>query len=210
MITVKIECPCGQHYAFDVEPVNGRMPSPVACPACGADGSAAANEFIAQHFAQPVALPASSPASAAPRLAAHPPPAGPPSRRGAPLPGQPDRNQVMFEAHAKISWGDSPKEVLKYLMVNGFSYEDASAFVNESFNERTAAIRASGIRYIFIGSLVAFVPIGFWIICMKTGVIYPRTLIITIAVGLAGIGMLIKGGFMVVSPKSSSGDVADQ
>ena len=52
MIPIKIQCECGQRYAFDVEPVNGRMTSPVACPACGADGTIAANAIIAQS-AQP-------------------------------------------------------------------------------------------------------------------------------------------------------------
>lgn len=48
MKTLKIECPCGQHYAFDVEPVDGRMPWEVRCPTCGADGTAAANQLLAQ------------------------------------------------------------------------------------------------------------------------------------------------------------------
>ena len=39
MLLIKIQCGCSQRYAFDIEPVNGRMPSPVACPACGADGT---------------------------------------------------------------------------------------------------------------------------------------------------------------------------
>ncbi len=47
MVAVKIECPCGQHYIFDVEPVNSRMPTRVACPNCGADGTLAANEILA-------------------------------------------------------------------------------------------------------------------------------------------------------------------
>lgn len=47
-LEVKIECACGQHYAFDVEPVNGQMPSPVQCPTCGADGTAAANQNLSQ------------------------------------------------------------------------------------------------------------------------------------------------------------------
>jgi hypothetical protein len=46
MIAITIQCPCGQKFAFDVEPVNGRMPVSVACPACGADGTNAANEQI--------------------------------------------------------------------------------------------------------------------------------------------------------------------
>ncbi len=64
MVAVKIHCDCGQHYSFDVEPVHARMPSQVNCPACGADGTAAANEVIARHLvtqsaAQPV--PSASP-----------------------------------------------------------------------------------------------------------------------------------------------------
>jgi hypothetical protein len=51
VITVKIQCGCGQKYAFDVEPVNGRMSSSVACPVCGADGTDAANEIIAKSLA---------------------------------------------------------------------------------------------------------------------------------------------------------------
>jgi hypothetical protein len=48
MMTVKLLCGCGQKYAFEVEPLHGRMPRTVSCPACGADGTAAANEIIAQ------------------------------------------------------------------------------------------------------------------------------------------------------------------
>lgn len=48
MVPIKIECECGQHYAFDVEPVNGRMPARVACPTCGIDGTDAANGHIAR------------------------------------------------------------------------------------------------------------------------------------------------------------------
>ena len=53
MTSVKVECDCGQRYAFDVEPVHGRMPAPVACPTCGADGTAKANAILAQ---MPVAV----------------------------------------------------------------------------------------------------------------------------------------------------------
>jgi len=51
MMPVKIQCGCGQRYAFDIEPFCGRMPFPVACPVCGADGTGAANEVIAFNLA---------------------------------------------------------------------------------------------------------------------------------------------------------------
>ncbi len=45
-IPVKIFCVCGQKYAFEIEPLNGRMPFAVECPACGEDGTPQANQFI--------------------------------------------------------------------------------------------------------------------------------------------------------------------
>jgi hypothetical protein len=61
---VKVSCGCGTNYKFDVEPVNKRMPWPVNCPSCGADGTAQANDTIRQQLAanppaaQPVSIPA--------------------------------------------------------------------------------------------------------------------------------------------------------
>ncbi len=51
---LKVVCNCGQKYAFDVEPVNGRMPVAVNCPACGVDGTPAANNILAQMFPNPL------------------------------------------------------------------------------------------------------------------------------------------------------------
>jgi hypothetical protein len=48
---VKIYCSCGSKYKFDVEPLNGRLPGPVSCPVCGADGTQKGNEVIAQSLA---------------------------------------------------------------------------------------------------------------------------------------------------------------
>jgi hypothetical protein len=70
MIPIKIQCGCGQKYAFEVEPLRGRMPQRVECPACGADGTSAANQAIAEQLA------ASSEAVSAPvaiQLSAGPP-----------------------------------------------------------------------------------------------------------------------------------------
>ena len=47
-MTIKIQCGCGTRYSFEVEPQNGLMPYTVNCPSCNADGTAAANQIIAQ------------------------------------------------------------------------------------------------------------------------------------------------------------------
>lgn len=94
MISVKLECACGQRYAFDVEPYKGGMPARVACPACGVDGTSSANSFIAQALAaQPaIAIPPPAPAQVVftPIGAAPPPPASaPPMNYPAPPPPPP-------------------------------------------------------------------------------------------------------------------------
>jgi hypothetical protein len=47
-IPVKIFCACGQKYAFEVHPHEGRMPVPVACPVCKRDGTEDANRIISK------------------------------------------------------------------------------------------------------------------------------------------------------------------
>jgi hypothetical protein len=47
-LTIKIFCVCGQKYAFEVHPQEGRMPVPVACPVCERDGTDEANRLIAK------------------------------------------------------------------------------------------------------------------------------------------------------------------
>jgi hypothetical protein len=76
LLPVKVVCGCGQKYSFEVEPVNGRMPQRIACPVCGADGTASANEIIARSQAVP------PPPRPAPSLA----PAPAPSLAPAPVP----------------------------------------------------------------------------------------------------------------------------
>jgi len=69
-VPVKVVCDCGQKYAFDVEPVNGRMPARVNCPVCGADGTHTANEHLARSLSTPPPPP--PPRPAAPTLAPAP------------------------------------------------------------------------------------------------------------------------------------------
>jgi hypothetical protein len=76
-VPVKIVCSCGQKYAFDVYPLNGRMPSPIKCPVCGVDGTAMADGIIALALKAP-SLP--SPTT---------PPPSPATPMASPLPSPP-------------------------------------------------------------------------------------------------------------------------
>jgi hypothetical protein len=250
MIPIKIQCDCGQRYAFEIEPVGGRMPTTVACPTCGADGTAAANAIIAQSApAQPILVasiatpspapapaPSTPPARQAPTLRVAAPaqpgqsvqptqpaqPAQPvmlaasvvrpsaPRRPAARLPGQVDRTQAEHEARAKISWGDSPKDVTVYLLMQGFSREEASELVNELFQERAKQVRAGGIRKIFYGIGLVLLPLVNVIILLMTGYFFPYVVGATVIAAFYGVWCIFKGTFMVLAPKSEPGDVAAQ
>jgi outer membrane protein assembly factor BamB len=43
---IKVQCPCGSRFEFEVEPVDGRMPVAIQCPNCGADATELANAVI--------------------------------------------------------------------------------------------------------------------------------------------------------------------
>jgi hypothetical protein len=219
MMTIKIQCGCGQRYAFDVEPVGGRMSYAVACPVCGADGTAAADAAIVQTLAAQPAVAVqpqpgvnrvaavAAPADASP-IGNALPAASPVGRSSTLMPGQVDRTTAEREARAKIFWGDSTDEVLKFLMRNGFSAAEASAQVNEMFQERAGVIRKNGIFKILYGSVLACIPVASWFIFAHIGIIPMKIFALLIMVGLYGAYQAVKGTIMVISPKSEPGDVA--
>jgi hypothetical protein len=113
MITVKVQCGCGQKFAFDVEPVNGRMPQPVKCPVCGADGTAAANEIIAR------TLPPPRPAG----LGTHRPPGiSAPAAAAPAIPGKPNLTTSKSGAKTGIIAATAAGALVLLLAAGGFAW----------------------------------------------------------------------------------------
>jgi len=217
VIPIKIRCDCGQRYAFEVEPVGGRMPKTVVCPACGADGTAAANDAIAQSLAAKPTVAASGKAplpagvQTRPVSSARPAVTARSSGRSGPtlLPGQPSRAQALHEARAKMLWGDSYDEVLKFLRMQGYGRAEASAAVTQMFQERVATIRANGIRKIVIGSILVCIPVILFLILLGEGLLFMRLLAIPILFGIWGVWLVVKGTLMLLAPKSETGDASE-
>ena len=226
MIPIKIQCGCGQRYSFEVDAQGGRMPYPVACPVCGADGTEAANAVIAASLpavpvraAAPVvrlhatAAPAVHLVATAPTMSLDDRPRAvsvAPSQSGRPRGPEVNRVQAEHEARAKVSWGDSQEEVIKFVMIQGLGYEEAVAMVQPMYKERAATIRANGIKKIFVGAAFVCVPIVAFFIFLSVGYIPLKLFAITVAVGLWGAWMILKGIIMMIAPKSEPGDVAEQ
>lgn len=198
MVPVKIECECGQNYAFEVEPVNGSMPGRVACPACGADGTAAANEFITRQLA-PADL---SPQLAPLAVAAAAPAANSNSRRGTIT-----REKAEREARAKIMWGDSMEEVAAYLTVKGLNRSEAAEIAYKVSEERTAIVRRNGIWKIIAGIAMMCVPLLAYLLFEETGHLRVRRSLICYGIGILGAYFFVTGILAVVCPKSEKGAV---
>lgn len=205
MMPVKIECECGQHYAFDVEPINGKMPSPVACPDCGADGTAAANEFISRQLAPDSLAAVPNPKMA--RLAIAQPEAIPESSRR----GAVDLNKVEQQARAKIMWGDSKEQVAAFLTVQqGLSRDEAAELAERLFRERTAIVRSNGIKKIIVGLALMCVPVAAYFAFSAAGRFPIRRSIWCYVVGVVGAYMFVSGILAIVAPKSEGGAVAKE
>lgn len=184
---IKIQCGCGQSYEFEAIPVDGRLDGTVACPTCGADGTAAANTSIAAQSASQVRAP----------------------RRHTPLPGQATLAQAKHEARAKIMWGDQPGEVKAYLVVQGYSREAAAELVDEFVQERVTSIRGNGLVKLLGGCFLVAIPIVTLLVFLFRGMIYIRTLLVTVVIGFVGVWLIIKGAMMVFAPKSEPGEVTE-
>ncbi|HXB59296.1 MAG TPA: hypothetical protein VNU95_07015 [Candidatus Acidoferrales bacterium] len=201
MVSVKIECECGQNYAFEVEPINGRMPSTIACPACGADGTVAANEFIAQQLAPAAAEAANNPVS--PRLATARPtaPAGDFRR------GLLDLDKAEKEARAKIMWGESLEQVIAYLTIQGLSRPEATDLATKIFQERTSIVRSNGIKKIFVGLALMAVPVLAYFLFRSARRFPIRLSVICYGIGIFGGYLFVSGILNIIAPKSEQGAV---
>jgi hypothetical protein len=117
MVELKVLCPCGTKFVFDVEPVDGHIPVPVGCPACGRDATELADAELA---AKIPAAPAPS-AATAPRLSVIRPSPAEPASRIEPLAGTPVRgNPKPVKASATTSGEGSVMMGVVGALVGGF------------------------------------------------------------------------------------------
>lgn len=196
------------------------MPSDVNCPVCGANGTAQANDLIARSVAtQPAAVAISVPRAAmrVATTATMPPPAAsipsaPPgvAQQNAPANAQVDFTRAINEARAKVFWGDTRQQAIVCLVGHGVNHSEASNIVDGLMKARAAAIRANGIRKIFLGIGYMCVPIISLLIFLRIGFLPIKLFAVTVMIGLWGAWMVIKGCFMTVAPKAEAGDVANQ
>ena len=113
------------------------------------------------------------------------------------------------QARAKMSWGDSRDEVIKYLMLQGFSVAEAKETVRVLYRERLAALRSRAIGKIVMGIGAMCVPVIAYLLFAYAGVIFFKLMAVAAMVGLWGAWQALNGIITLVAPRMESGDVAD-
>ena len=96
---IKVQCPCGTRFEFEVEPVHERMPVPINCPACGVDATDLANAVIKQRSSQ------ARPAVVLPMRATPPP-------RAAETPPPPSQSGLKIAKAASVSFAASASDTI--------------------------------------------------------------------------------------------------
>jgi hypothetical protein len=163
MIPIKIQCGCGQKYAFDAEPVNGRMAAAVACPVCGADGTAAADAVIAQTLAaQPEAVPI---AGARLRTAT---PTVTPTARPMPPSSLPRTPVSLATTPTKLQWYEQLWIALPFALVAvggaiGGACGGMAWAINKTVFKKT---ESPALRYVFTGLISASAVIVYLVVAI--------------------------------------------
>ena len=118
-----------------------------------------------------------------------------------------NRAQVEAEGRAKVTWGDSREEVLKFFMIQGLTAAEAVELADGMFRERALEIRGLGIKRICIGVPLMAVPVAAWFYFLTLRIIPVKLFALTVMVGLYGLYLLLSGVIMFVAPKSEPGDL---
>jgi hypothetical protein len=121
------------------------------------------------------------------------------------------REQIEVEARAKMIWGEPREAVYSYLRTQGLPTAEAKELLAELEAERTAEVRAAGIRNIILGVSLMIAPFAYWFLsAFLIGRIYLYVLAAAVIGACYGVSKLIDGIRSVVVPKSDASDLSQE
>ncbi|HVU27909.1 MAG TPA: J domain-containing protein [Verrucomicrobiae bacterium] len=107
-------------------------------------------------------------------------------------------DKLIWEARARIIWGESPSSVRNFLISNGISEMDADAKIGEFIFEKNAELKNDAVKEIFSGTILLIASGGvlLWIIFaggLEHTYFFARIASILVFIGLYGVWKLING-----------------
>jgi hypothetical protein len=122
-------------------------------------------------------------------------------------------DELLMEARARITWGESPSEVRAFLTSNGVAAPVADARLKEFVRERNRELRSIGLRSLLIG--LALVGLAGAVLAIEIPRAGPwsrtasRVMGLIFLVGGYGLWRLIKGIAYLVRPQDEPGSIPD-
>lgn len=101
--------------------------------------------------------------------------------------------QAIIQARAQMTWGDSLQSIIEYLRSNGFGDKDAYEIVQRLQRERNLEIRGLGLRKIYLGIGLMFIPVGYVIISTVLGFIFVKILALCFIPAAIGFAKVLSG-----------------
>lgn len=120
-----------------------------------------------------------------------------------------DLQRIENEARAKMTWGESPENVLTFLYMQGLDGPVALEMMENLKQERAASVRGQGIKRIVVGSLMVACPIVTLVVCMIIGYIPIKLVSLTVLLGLWGVWKIIGGCINIFAPGFGNEDLSE-
>ena len=119
------------------------------------------------------------------------------------------REALVVEARAKVTWGESSEAVLAYLQSQGLGDKDALLLLQELLDERTAQLRAEGLRKLVAGVGLLTIPCVAYFAFFQIGKIPIKAFSVTVLIGLWGAWKAIDGFWTTVSARKMRGEISN-
>jgi len=118
------------------------------------------------------------------------------------------QENLIVEARSRLIWGESPEQVLQYLVDKGVSDQQAKGIIKMVQGERNAAIRGAGINKIITGILMGTAPAIAWFSTAWLGFIFTKILAVAILIAAVGLWRIVSGAMMLFAPHMEKGDLS--
>ena len=125
------------------------------------------------------------------------------------MPAPSSRESLIYEARARIIWGDAPEEVAEWLASQGVEEEKVRQIVWACLKERRDEVRRKGLAELLIGALITTAG-AFGIGGMHfVGIVHSKAFALFILVGLYGLYRAGKGLVYLVSGHRIPGSLTE-
>jgi hypothetical protein len=116
---------------------------------------------------------------------------------------------AIWEARARIMWGENPTQVARWLRDQDVPETLVDDTIRNCLKERAIEVRRRGIHQTFVGVAAIALALGAYFTMLSTGVVHSRIFVIVLLAGMYGLWQASSGLMLLFSGGSARGSVGD-